>query len=414
MNPSKQQKIYIIAGEASGDIIGSNLITSLKKNAGHLKFRGIGGHLMSEAGCELVFNYNGLALIGFLEVIPSIFKIIKKINHTVADILLYNPDIIITIDSPGFNFRVVQKLRDRLYTKPIVHYVAPTVWAYHSHRVEIVNKLYDHILVLFPFETKYFSSLPCTFVGHPLIENLSSASQKKQAEDSNHQNSLIKVAIMPGSREGEIKRHMPIILRAITTLQRRFKEEQRPQDKKTLHWYFLCHPNTSCLVKSILFEYMNSSLLSYDNSLDDHNTFVIHDEKLKTTIISSSTVGLIKAGTSVLEAALLKLPMIAFYKINPISAWFLKRKLKIPYLVLCNILLNRRIVPELIQDNFNEKNLIFWLERLITNEEIRKEQLIGFNELTQGKYIGQDLTQKPSQIAAHVILNLLLSTPNIS
>ncbi len=438
---SISKKIYLIAGEPSGDVIGANLINSVKNSPMRteegFEFRGIGGESMGRAGCDLVCNYDDIALMGFAEIIPSIFRIIKKIRLVVRDIISYQPDIIITIDSPGFNFRVVRKLRKVGFTKPIVHYVAPTVWAYSPERAETVRKFYDHILVLFAFETKYFRKMPCTFVGHPLIENDVMLPDPK--EETNTEGSSIRnITVMPGSRVGEIKRHMPAILQTITNMQDRIAFTSADSTNvngnlinhygHNLHWYFLCHPNTSTMVHKLVQNYA----VAHNDKIDISKIFIITDKDLKTKIMANSILGLIKAGTAVLEAALMGLPMVTFYKINPLSAWFLKRKLKVPYFTLCNILLNRSLIPELIQDGCTADNMVRLLEGLLTDEKARKAQLDGFkniilrtNEMEEherekvmsisnkdsNKEKSMMPAKKPSEIASDVILHIM-NSPN--
>ena len=164
-------KIFIVVGEASGDAIGAKLMTALKKFNTKLDFYGVGGDKMCAEGFRTIFPSNNLSLMGFTEIIPHLLKLSNCMKKTVEEVLEYNPDIIITIDSSGFNFRFIKKIKEHFKKQgvPIVHYVAPMVWAYNLKRAFEVSKLYDHILLILPFEAQYFKHMPCTFVGNPII-----------------------------------------------------------------------------------------------------------------------------------------------------------------------------------------------------------------------------------------------------
>ncbi|MGE0753968.1 MAG: lipid-A-disaccharide synthase, partial [Alphaproteobacteria bacterium] len=164
--------VYIIAGEASGDFLGGQLMQSLKEKAGRpVKFHGVGGDKMAAHGLTSRFPYHELSLMGFIEILPYAYNLMSRIDTVVEDIRERSPDVVITIDSPGFCFRVVKKLREEKMRCKFIHYVAPTVWAYKPERAEKCAALFDHMLVLLPFEPPYFTSkgLPCTFVGHPVV-----------------------------------------------------------------------------------------------------------------------------------------------------------------------------------------------------------------------------------------------------
>src|SRR5579884_2215300 len=210
---SKQLSVYIIAGEHSGDLIGAHLMQSLREQSTrHIQFYGVGGDRMAAEGIESLFPYYELSMMGFVEILPYVFNMAVRISQTVDDILAKKPNMIITIDSPGFCFRVVERLRKENLAAHYIHYVAPTVWAYKPERAAKCAKLYDHMLVLLPFEPPYFEKvkLPCTWVGHPVIAETMAGNAQAFRKKYEIADSTTVFTLLPGSRKGEVERHMPI------------------------------------------------------------------------------------------------------------------------------------------------------------------------------------------------------------
>ncbi|MEM7617378.1 MAG: lipid-A-disaccharide synthase [Pseudomonadota bacterium] len=318
-------KIYIIAGEASGDFIGSKLINAIneinKDSTDNIIFKGIGGEKMQTAGITSLFPMHDISLIGFAEVIPHIFKIKKHINNTLKDIIDFQPDILITIDSPGFCVEIAKRLKYNPKFNPkvknlkFIHYVAPTVWAYKAGRAKKFAKLFDYLLVLLPFEPPYFEkhNLKTYFVGHPIIEKQQITVKKSDfRKKHNIAEDEILISMLPGSRKSEIKRLMPIFLKAIEIFA-----------AKTNVKYTIFIPtltNLKTLLKQELSGLTSNYIISTDNA-DKYNAF------------AASNFALCKAGTSSLELAIAQLPMIVGYKVNYITYLIIKAMIKIKYVI---------------------------------------------------------------------------------
>jgi len=378
------KKIFLIAGEPSGDILGAKLMAAIKTEDQDISFYGIGGEQMTKQGLDSLFDMQELSIMGFIEIITHLPRLIKKINFTIAKIKEIAPDIVVTIDSPGFCFRVASKLQNLNIT--LVHYVAPSVWAYKPKRAKKVAKLYDHLLTLLPFEPEYFikEGMDASFIGHPIIED-----HFGRAEDfrTKHQLSINDkiLCIMPGSRNTELDKLLPIFVDTASIL---IKEN----DNLKIVVITLPH-----LVEKVSASFQAKNL--------PH--IMVCDSLEKKDALAASSVALVKSGTSSLEVAFAKIPMVVAYKINAISAWILKLLIKIPYVSLINIILNKPTIPELLQDECNALNLSKGLDRLLKSEKARNQQIsdfaIAFKKL-------KNQNNSPSILAAKIILKLIFKS----
>lgn len=374
------RKIYIIAGEASGDNIGSKLMKAIRLQNPNVEFYGIGGEKMQEQKMNLLFPAKELSVMGFLEVLPHIFKFLKFIKQTIEDIIRIQPDVVITIDSPGFCFRVAKAVKEKIKGK-LVHYVAPTVWVYKPERAKKIAKIYDHLLVILPFEPEYFlkEGLATTFVGHPAIEDLEI--QDKDIFRNKYkipQDNLL-VCLAPGSRKQEVKRLLPIFLESIQYL-----------SKKVTQNITVVIPVKEYLKKMI------------EEGLDKALDIILVEEKDKESLFSSCNIALTKSGTITTELAFYQMPMVVGYKISPISYWLLKRMVIGKYATILNVLADKELVPELLQDkcNYVELGEALYKASLLQNRvSWNKEIKLQLAKLQVGKNI-------PSQLAAKVILNI--------
>lgn len=371
--------IYIIAGENSGDFIGKHLIKSLKDQQSDLQLSGIGGPLMESVGLKSLFPMEKINLMGFFEVIPKIFQISRLINQTVQDILQKKPDILITIDSPGFTYRVAKKVRKHNPDIKLIHAVAPSVWAYREGRADKYAKLYDKMLTLFPFEVPYFEKrgLSTNCIGHPIFEQefFKKGVDTKRFFTQDPESKI--VAVTPGSRSGEIKRHMPIILQALDRLAL----------KHSITILFV-QPNDK--LKNLLEKYLYSSKLK----------FIITSDRLKA--FAAADCALAKSGTNTLEIASSGAPMVVGYKVNFMTAMLVRLMIKIKHACLINIIAKREIIPELLQENFTSENIFNELDRLLSVPSIAKKQVDESQKILS--QIGFQSKEKPSQIAARIIL----------
>ncbi len=367
-------KIFIIAGEASGDLLGAKLITSLKNQSeNNIEFYGIGGDKMESKGMKSLFPMGELSLMGFAEIIPHLPHLLKRIKETESEIKILKPDIVVTIDSPGFNFRVAKACKS--FGIPFIHYVAPSVWAYKPKRANKMAGYYDHVLALLPFEPAYFekAGLKCSFIGHPIVEDVKEIT-------SIYPKNYPMLAIMPGSRSGELARHLPIFKETIVKLQ---------SSIKNLHITAIAVPGK----EEIIEKYFN----------DIPNIKVITKEKY--SAIKASDIALVKSGTSSLEVAACGTPMLVAYKVNPLSAFILRRMIKIKWASLVNILLDKPVIPEFIQEECTSENLSAALLDLYQNKDLQNKQTKSFREVFQ--MLGADKSPSPSEKAASIILSKL-------
>jgi lipid-A-disaccharide synthase len=350
--PSKK-KIFVIAGEASGDTIGANLIRELQSQDYIIK--GIGGQAMEESGCEIIFHYDNIAVMGLVEVVFSLPNLMQSMNEAIKSIVEFQPDLIVTIDSPGFNFRLIRKLR-KLLKFTAIHYVAPTVWAYGASRVKVVEELFDHILLILPFEGEYFSQMPYTFVGHPIVEDnckLQSAREEIVAQDNlKLQSNLWHIAIMVGSRRSEIRSHTRTIVEWINLMEKSYDKDMK--------FHFLTLPHLESFLRAeIAACHSNSS-----------NIYINSDSETHSDVIGKSILGLVKSGTATMRFMANGTPAITFYKVSKITAWIMKRRLKINKFNLCNIITNSYTLPELIQEDFTTNKLMARSKELLESSRL--------------------------------------------
>lgn len=357
------------------------------QESGAFDFSGVGGELMQAQGMHSLFPMRELSMMGLAEILPHIPKLLERIDQVVDDILAKRPRIVITIDSPGFTFRVVKKLREKGYKdSKFVHYVAPTVWAYKPERAKKTADLFDALMVILPFEPPYFEKegLKTHYVGHPVAweyrtrPDAISARLRLGIKDSEKP-----LLMMPGSRMGELKRHLPIFKDAI---------HRMVMDVPNL---CLIIPQTSDTMHYVKHEVAGWMVPAY----------FVQGTQGKQDAMAASVVGLVKSGTASLEGALAQLPYITAHKVNGITAFIARRVLKIPYVNLVNILLHKPIVPEFLQDQCFGPLLGGTLAALMDAPNVRGRQIDAFKEV--GKMLGNEEETSPSHKAAKVILDIV-------
>ncbi len=380
--------LYLVAGEASGDLLGSKLMMALKKKHSQLNFSGLGGAKMSAQGITPLFNYRELSLMGFAEILPHIRKLKQRMQQVADDIIAKQPDIVITIDSPGFNFRLVKKLREsgKLKNTQFLHYVAPTVWAYKPKRAEKIAKLYDHLLVLLPFEPPYFEreGLSTRFIGHPVLEDdYTRADNESFREKHGILPGAPVLLLLPGSRPAEIRRHLSIFLDTLEQLTSRFGD---------LTEVIIIPPNMREEVEEHLSEWPGHPIIVTEQD-EKHDAF------------AAATVALVKSGTVTLELACARVPMVVTYRVSAITAWMLRRMIKIKYASLVNILLNREAIPELLQEKCHPDKLAQKLASFLINKGQGEKQITD-SQSALAQLIPPS-GEKPSDLAAKEVLSLL-------
>ena len=375
----ESKKAYIIAGEASGDFIGGVLIEALRRRVPGIIIKGVGGRYMEEREVPSLFPIRKISLMGFLEIIPHIFTLKTLIAITVRDIMKEKPNVVITIDSPGFNFRVVEKLKQSGFQGKFVHIVAPSVWAYKPERAEAIAKLYDHLLTLLPFEPPLFTKygLATDFIGHPIFEQNFNRDVSKFRSKYNIPRDAKIICVTPGSRESEIKRHMHPFAQAMKLLKTKYN---------IFAVFALNKKEDADLAGSFL-----HGEVPYVS--------VIGDERLDAYAVAD--IALAKSGTNTLEIAACSTPMIVAYRLNPITYWYVKSKAMIKNVCLINVLMEHKVVPELIQGDCTAQKIASALANYIANDKFAETQV---QDSLQALYkIGFESGTKASVTAADII-----------
>lgn len=352
-----RKTIFLIAGEASGDLLGATLMQALKDSSGDdVSFAGIGGQHMTGQGLQSLFPMTELSIMGVVEVLRHLPRMIKRINQTVEAILQQNPQVLVTIDAPDFGLRVARKIRKLRPEIRLIHYVAPTVWAWRPGRAKKIAAYLDGLMCLFPFEPPYFEKhgLKAQFVGHPLTRDIPEITpQQRQDFCATHDLDPAKpiLCLLPGSRVREIESLAPVMLESV----RRLKENI---------------PGLQVILPTM--PHLESRLSAFASVA---KIFVPRDRVEKYTAFAVSRTALHASGTVALELALCDLPMVTVYRMNALSAWIGQFLVKTPYANLVNILLRHPAVPELIQDKMTPDAVTAVTQALLTDDMLYQAQL---------------------------------------
>lgn len=377
--------IYLIAGEPSGDMLGAKLMRALRKENPKVRFAGVGGENMEKEGLKSLFNISDLSVMGLAEVIPSIPKILGHIKNTVEDIILSQPEAVITIDSWSFSERIHKALKKRKVNTYQMHYVAPQVWAWKPKRAETMHKYIDHLLTLFPNEPAYFTPhhLKADYVGHPAIENpYLNASPMIFKEKYNIPADKKMMLILPGSRHNEVNRLLPVFLQTAKMMKERFKN---------LCFVLPTVKTVEATVKSIVAESGMEDILFVTNSDDRH------------LAMRAATAAMAASGTVSLELALCKTPHIIAYKVAPLTAWMAKHFLKIKSVNLPNLIMGRYVIKELLQEECTPTEIFNRLSFYLgdNSKPYRSYFKTAISPLRRLMGVGE---LKPSEKAAEIIL----------
>jgi lipid-A-disaccharide synthase len=363
-------KYYIISGEASGDLHASNLMKALKKEESHTDFRFWGGDLMQQVGGTMVKHYRELSFMGFAEVFMNLRTILNNIKFCKQDILAYAPDAIILVDYPGFNLRIAEFAKKK---NIMVHYyISPQIWAWKENRIKKIKRDVDHMYVILPFEKDFYEikhGYPVHFVGHPLLDAIADRKIIDPAifaKENNLSDQPI-IAILPGSRKQEITKMLTVMLKMVP----KFPDHQfviAGAPSQELDFY--------------------KKLISTDNvAIVENKTY---------DLLSVSTAALVTSGTATLETALFKIPEVVCYRGNEISYQIGKRLVNVKYISLVNLILDKEVVTELIQDEFNESNLENELFKILDHKH-REKMFDQYYELEQ-KLGGKGASEKTANL----------------
>ncbi|MBQ3738767.1 MAG: lipid-A-disaccharide synthase [Bacteroidales bacterium] len=348
-------RYYIIAGEASGDLHASNLVAEIKKKDPKAEFRGWGGDLMKRQGVDLVKHYHSTAYMGFVEVAVNIRKVMGNISLCKQDLLEYQPDAVVLVDYPGFNLRIAQFAHDK--GMKVFYYVSPQVWAWKRRRVKKIKRSVDQMIVILPFEEAFYRryGVNVNYVGHPLLDELAKLDTSNRSVFLRRNNLGEKrevIALLPGSRSQEVKRMLGIMLKVVP------------------HF-----PNYQFVVAGVssLDKKMYKSIIgNADVTLVENQTY---------ELLQNSSAAVVASGTATLETALLAVPEVVCYKANGLSYRIAKSLVKVNYISLVNLVMEKEVVKELIQNELTEENIVKELERLLHDGKRQRRLLEDYDEL---------------------------------
>lgn len=344
-------KYYVIAGEASGDLHGSNLMKAMLKEDASCDFRFWGGDEMTKAGGKRVKHIKELAFMGFVEVLMNLRTILGNLKFCKNDILAFKPDALILIDYPGFNLRIAEWAHEQGIK--VIYYISPQVWAWKQNRVHTIKKVVDEMYVILPFEKEFYQkfNFEVNYIGHPLLDAIEQYKEKHSEQNFRTSNNLTPqpiIAVLPGSRKQEVKTKLPIMLEAVKD----FKE------------YQIIVAGAPSLDAS----FYQSFLSGYSN------VKIVHGQTYD--LLSNAEAGVVTSGTATLETALFEVPEVVCYIGSPISYLIAKQLIKIKFISLVNLIMDREVVKELIQKECNPQSIKTELLQLLEGGS-KREQMLG-------------------------------------
>jgi lipid-A-disaccharide synthase len=375
--------IFIVSGETSGDNLAGRLMAALKVGTGgRVRFAGVGGPQSEAQGLVSLFPMRELSLMGLAEVLPHLPRLIRRLNQTAEAALTLKPDAVVTVDSPDFCLRLAHRLHGSGI--PVVHYVAPQLWAWRPGRARRLAKRIDHLMALLPFEVAFFAKygIASTFVGHPAIE--AGAGQGDgpgfRARHSIPPEATL-LCVVPGSRPGEVRRMLPIFGPALNMIR-----EKHPDLRVVIPVAHAAADLVTLLTRDWPFPVVFAS------PADRFDAF------------AASDAALAKSGTVTLELALSDVPMIVAYRVSPATAFIVRRMISVKHASLVNLLAEREVVPEFLQEDCTSERLAAGVEALLDSTEIREMQRQGFREVV---HVLGDAHPSPSERAAKVVLDIV-------
>ena len=356
------KKIFILTGEPSGDKLASTLISRLKQENSEIEYLSVGGTHLKKLGIKSIYDLKKITYLGFTSVLLNIFKIKSTINKTVDEIVKFNPDVLLSVDSPDFTLRVAEKVKKINSNIKTIHYVAPQVWVWRKNRVKKIKKFIDHILLLFEFEKKYFDeeNINNTFVGHPLIER--NQNNKTIIDNILPKNKKI-ISIFPGSRNSETNVLLPILLDFIKLM-----------NKKHNEYFFYIHATEEN--KSLILEHVKK--YNFDN-ID-----IVSEENIKSEILSKSIFAVSKSGTVSLQICNFNVPSIIIYKLSFINFMIFKMLVNVKFANIINIINNREVIPELLQKECNADEIYRSVIYFLKKPELMKKQVSECSKTLEG------------------------------
>jgi lipid-A-disaccharide synthase len=376
------RRIFLIATEESGDRLGANLMKVLRQRlGGAVRFEGVGGRAMAREGLSSLFPIEELSIMGLAGVVRQLPKILRLIRQTTDAVLETPPDVLVIIDSPDFTHRVARRVRARDASIPIIDYVSPSVWAWRPGRARAMRRYVDHVLALLPFEPEAYQRLrgpPCSYVGHPLVEQIATLRPDK-AEQGRRDGAPPVLLVLPGSRRSEIRHHMAVFGATLGRLQ----------------------------AQGVAFELILPTMPHLQEAVGQAlknwpvQPRVVVGETDKKAAFRVAHAALVKSGTVTLELALSGVPMVAAYRVGSAEAWVLRRAIKTSSIILANLVIGENVVPEFVQQDCTPEKLLQPLAALLSDSPLRRRQAEVFATLDAIMSTGD---QPPSARATDLVL----------
>ncbi|MGI8852172.1 MAG: lipid-A-disaccharide synthase [Methyloceanibacter sp.] len=376
--------IFVVSGETSGDILSGRLMAALKRKTGDkVRFAGVGGPMSEGQGLQSLFPMRELSVMGLAEVLPHLPRLVRRLNQTTEAVRRLKPDAVVTVDAPGFCLRLAHHLRGSGI--PLIHYVAPQMWAWRPGRARKLTKRVDHLMALLPFEVPFFTErgIACTYVGHPAVES-GAAKGDGPAFRVRHgvPADALLLCVVPGSRAGEVRRMLPVFGEALSRL------------KAT-------HPDLQAVIPVV--EATAETVRELTRAWSFPVIFTDTAERFDA--FAACDAALATSGTVTLELALAKVPMVVAYRVSPATAFLVRRMgVNVEHASLANLLVGREVVPEFIQEACTGPALAEAVDLLLRSEEAREAQRQGFRELAD--VLGEPIPP-PSERAAQVVLDIV-------
>jgi len=374
----KKKSVMIIAGEDSGDLHGSNLVKAIQEKNDGISFIGIGGQALKDAGVRILIDSAELSVVGITEVffkIPSLFRGISLAKKSLKNL---RPDLLILIDFPDFNLHVARTAKK--YNIPVLYYISPQVWAWRTGRIKKIRDLVDHVAVILPFEEDVYRKhdIPVTFVGHPLLDTYPPQVDKAPKRNDGE---VTVIGLLPGSRDREVERHLPVMLEAAVILQKRIKDAA-----------FIVS-----LAPSVKRAYVEEGIRKYKGLIDIELTAVNVQQ-----IFNRCGFVIASSGTVTLESAISGTPMVIIYKVSPVSAWVGRALIRVKNVGLVNLIAGKELVPELLQNKASPGNIADTVYRMLSDAA-------GLEKLSNELLNTRDLLGGPgaSHRVAEIAINML-------
>ncbi len=375
-------RVYLVAGEPSGDHLGADLIAALRQ-CGEIEVAGVGGQAMAAQGLQSLFDPSELAIVGIVEAVPKIPMVWRRVQEAVRHAIAFKPDVVVTIDSPSFSLEVAERLRRRLPGVKLIHYAAPQVWAWKAWRAKAMAGYLDHLMALLPFEPPFFEAhgLATTFVGHPIAAHKRSNADG-QAFRVRHRipTSAPVLCVLPGSRRGEVRYLLPIF-------------------EKTMHILARYYPELVVVVPTLgtVAPIVSDAVKRWDVRA------IVAEGAERVGLFESANAALTASGTVTLELAAAELPMVVTYRVSALTAAIVRQVVKVEYAALPNLVLERAVVPELLQDRATPQNLADAVICIMEDDNIRARQIADLGMVLARLGRGGE---PPAMRAAHVVMKV--------